>query len=357
MPGDASRPVPGIAVEPVTDWLVTHVDGLTPPFSFQLIAGGRSNLTYSVTDASGRTVVLRRPPLSHVLSSAHDMGREHRIIAALHDTAVPVPETLGLCTDDTVTGAPFYVMSFVAGWILRSPSEAEARFDAAQRAAIGFDLVDVLADLHAVDVDAVGLGDLARRDDYIARQLKRWNGQFQKSQAQQAEVGLALPDHGIEEMHDRLAARIPAQGAATIVHADYRLDNAMIGDDARVAAVLDWELCTLGDPLADLGTLVVYWHDADQHDAATNAFSVTALAGFPTSTELVARYAERSGRDVSSLPYFVAFANWRLACILDGVRARHAAGAMGEAGRQQVDGLGTMLVATAARARAALDAL
>jgi aminoglycoside phosphotransferase (APT) family kinase protein len=354
---DAARPVPGIAVEAVTDWLEAHVDGLTPPFSFELLAGGRSNLTSRVTDGRGRRVVLRRPPLSHVLSSAHDMAREHRIISALHDTVVPVPTALGLCTDDAVNGAPFYVMDFVEGSILRSPATAEARFDEAQRATIGFDLVDVLADLHAVDIDAVGLGDLARRDGYVARQLKRWNGQFEKSQAQQAEVGLELPEYGIGEMHERLADCIPAQRDASIVHADYRLDNAMIGDDARVAAVLDWELCTLGDPLADLGTLVVYWHDADQHDAATSAFSVTALPGFPTGSELVDRYATRSGRDVSTLAFFVAFANWRLACILDGVRARHAAGAMGEEGREHAAGLGTMVMATAARARAALDSL
>jgi aminoglycoside phosphotransferase (APT) family kinase protein len=340
----------------VTEWLVEHVDGTTPPFTFGLIAGGRSNLTYEVTDATGRTVVLRRPPLSHVLSSAHDMGREHRIIAALRATAVPVPEALGLCTDDAVNGAPFYVMDYVAGSILRAPSAAAAHFDESQRTSIGNDLVDVLTDLHAVDVDAVGLGDLARREDYIARQLKRWNGQFQKSLAQQVDAGVELADAGIEDLHDRLAARIPPQREASIVHADYRLDNAMIGDDARVAAVLDWELCTLGDPLADLATLVAYWRDPDG-DPATEALHVTALPGFPTSAQLVDRYAARSGRDVADLPYFVAFANWRLACIVEGVRTRHAAGAMGEEGRRQADGLGAMVTATAARARAALDSL
>jgi aminoglycoside phosphotransferase (APT) family kinase protein len=349
--------VVGVDTATVGEWLAAHVDGARPPFTYELIAGGRSNLTYRVTDGAGRPFVLRRPPLSHVLSSAHDMAREHRVITALRDTPVPVPETLGLCTDESVNGAPFYVMAFVDGTILRVPSEAAARFDEAGRASIGRDLVDVLVELHAVDVDAVGLGDLARRDGYVERQLKRWGGQFRQSQAQQAEAGRPPGDHGIGEMHDRLAARVPAQGQASVVHADYRLDNAMVDDDARVAAVLDWELCTLGDPLADLGTLIVYWHDAGDAVAGLTAASVTALPGFPTREELAARYSERSGRDVSSLPYFVAFANWRLACILDGVLARHAAGAMGEAGRASADGLADLVLATAERARAALDEL
>ena len=357
MPDVVPGEVVGVDAAKVGDWLVEHVDDVRPPFTYELIAGGRSNLTYRVTDGSGQAFVLRRPPLSHVLSSAHDMGREHRIISALRDTAVPVPTTLGLCTDEVVNGAPFYVMEFVDGSILRVPSDVDARFDESQRASIGRDLVDVLVDLHAVDIDAVGLGDLARRDGYVERQLKRWEGQFRQSQAQQAEAGRPAGDHGIGEMHDRLAALVPAQGPASIVHADYRLDNAMIGDDTRVAAVLDWELCTLGDPLADLGTLIVYWHDAADAVAGLTAASVTALAGFPTRAELAARYAEQSGRDVSSLPYFVAFANWRLACILDGVLARHAAGAMGEEGRRSADGLAALVGATADRARAALDEL
>jgi aminoglycoside phosphotransferase (APT) family kinase protein len=349
--------VAGIDVERVSEWLATRIDDLRAPFTFELIAGGRSNLTFAVSDATGRRVVLRRPPMSHVLASAHDMAREHRIISALRTTSVPVPRALGLCTDDTVNGAPFYVMAFAAGSILRVPAEVATRFDEGQRRAIAHDLIDVLVDIHSLDVDAVGLGDLARRDGYVERQLKRWHGQLVQSQAQQADVGLTVPDYGLEEMHRRLAARIPAQGPATIAHADYRLDNTMIGDDSRVSAVLDWELCTLGDPLADLGTFVMYWHEAGDGDAANDVFSVTALPGFATRAELVDRYATRSGRDVSALPYFVAFANWRLACIMDGVRARYAGGAMGDRERANADSIASMVMATAQRAHAALDEL
>ncbi|MET0420917.1 MAG: phosphotransferase family protein [Acidimicrobiia bacterium] len=352
--GEAQSVPPGIDVAPVTDWLVANIEGTAAPFTFELIAGGRSNLTYRVTDATGRRLVLRRPPLSHVLASAHDMGREHRIISALRDTPVPVPTALGMCTDTYVNGAPFYVMDFVEGSILTSPSLVDAKFDEAARRTIAEDLVDVMVEIHAVDIDAVGLGDLARREGYIARQLKRWSGQFEASQQQQRDTGIEVSDYGLPATYELLAARIPEQGPAAIAHADYRIDNTMIGDDAHVAAVLDWELCTLGDPLADVGAFIMYWHDPHHPQPVVDTFSVTSMPGFPTREELIARYAERSGRDLSSLPYYLAFAHWRMACIMDGVRARFAAGAMGDAESDADADLVTSITTAADRAAAAL---
>jgi aminoglycoside phosphotransferase (APT) family kinase protein len=230
---------------------------------------------------------------------------------------------LGLCADRDVNGAPFYVMGYVDGHVLRDAATAEKVFTPAQRRTAGEHLIDVLADLHAVDVDAVGLGDLGRRESYIERQLKRWYGQYRQSAAEQGR-DVAV----IDEMHEFLSSRIPAQDATGIVHGDYRLDNTMFGEDARVAAVLDWELCTLGDPLADVGLLMVYWAEPGDPDPALG-LAPTAADGFPSRADMRARYAARSGRDVSTLDFFISFGYWKLACILEGVYARYAGGAMG----------------------------
>jgi aminoglycoside phosphotransferase (APT) family kinase protein len=214
-------------------------------------------------------------------------------------------------------------MGFVDGHVLRDKPTVEAVFTPAQRLAAAHHLIDVLADLHAVDVDAVGLGDLGRKEGYIERQLKRWYGQYEQSAAAQ---GRSIPE--VEEMHAFLSARVPPQGSATIVHGDYRLDNTMFGEDTNVAAVLDWEICTLGDPLADLGLLMVYWSENDDPYFPLGTAPTTSV-GFPSRTDLIARYAARSGRDVSALDFYVAFGYWKLACILEGVFARYAGGAMG----------------------------
>src|SRR6266851_1174658 len=264
----------------VTRWFEANIEGAAPPLSFELVAGGRSNLTFRVADAAGHDYVLRRPPVSHLLPTAHDMVREHRIISCLGPTAVPVPPALGLCTDESVNQRPFYVMGYVEGHVLRDAAMVEKVLDVEQRRRAGQDLADVLAGIHAVDVDAVGLGDLGRREGYIARQLKRWYAQFQSSNPL---VGRPVP--AIDEVHDVLAARIPDQGPATIVHGDYRLDNTMVGDDGTVQAVLDWEICALGDPLADVGLLMVYWTEDGDRDPALGV-APTALPGFPTRAEL-----------------------------------------------------------------------
>jgi aminoglycoside phosphotransferase (APT) family kinase protein len=348
----------GIDVARVTTWLRDHIDGVSAPFSFELIPGGRSNLTFAVTDAVGRRLVLRRPPMSHVLSTAHDMGREHRIISALQATAVPVPTALGYCADETVCGQPFYVMNFVDGHVLRDTAETEAILDQGARKVAGDDLVDVLVAIHDVDVDAVGLGGLARRDGYIERQLRRWHGQFEQSQRQAREVGVYRAVPLVGEVHRLLMDRMPAQRGAGIVHGDYRIDNTVMSAEGRVRAVLDWELSTLGDPLADVGTVMAYWAEhpvTPSLTPATAQFTVTTLRGFPSRAEVAARYADRSGRDLADLGFYVAFAYWKLACILEGVYVRYAARAMGTGHADaDADVLGP---GVEARARRAMDAL
>jgi aminoglycoside phosphotransferase (APT) family kinase protein len=312
--------VRGIDERRVGPWLAEHVSDTTPPFTFELIAGGRSNLTFKVVDADGRRLVVRRPPLGHVLATAHDMAREHRLIAAVGLTDVPVPPALALCTDDAVNGAPFYVMGFVDGVVLDSPARAAELAPDVRRAA-AFDLIDVLAALHAIDVDKVGLGDLARRDAYVERQLKRWSTQWVNSKTRE------LP--AVEEAEQGLRKRIPPQQGTAIVHGDYRLGNCLTDPETgRIAAVLDWELCTLGDPLADVGYLALTW--TDEGATPARATDPTAAGGFPAYAEILARYAERTGRDVSDIAYYRAFAAFRLAVISEGVYARYLHGVMAD---------------------------
>src|SRR4051794_984200 len=304
-------------------WFAEHVRGAAPPLSFERISGGRSNLTYAVADGAGTRWALRRPPLGKRLASAHDMAREHRIISALQGTDVPVPPIAGLCEDESVNGAPFFVMDFVEGPILRSRAEAEQSFDEAQRRPIGERVVDTLVAIHAIDPDRVGLGDLGRKQDYVARQLRRWQGQWEKSKTHDVPL--------IDDVHGRLSERSPDQGPATIVHGDYRLDNMILSDTGEVAAVVDWELCTLGDPLADVGMLIVYWSEAG--DELMPLFQApTTAAGFPSRDEIRERYAVRSGRDLSEIDFYVALACWKLAIILQGGYAGDAAGRYGKAG-------------------------
>jgi aminoglycoside phosphotransferase (APT) family kinase protein len=295
--------------------------------SLELVAGGRSNLTFIVTSAAG-DVVLRRPPLSNRLPTAHDMSREHRVMTALGSTSVPVPRTLAMCTEDDVIGAPFYVMDRVAGHIVRDTMPAGYATSEHDRRGIGHALIDVLADLHAVDPASVGLADYGRPDGYLARQIRRWTAQWEATRQEEEPAGGEL-----DRLAERLAESMPAAPSGPVVHGDYRLDNVLLdpGSPGTVAAVLDWELSTLGDPLADVGLFYVYWQDAS--DTATQAAaglvpSVTRLPGFPTRRELLDRYAARTGRDLSTLPWYVGFACFKLAVVLAGVAARGRAGAM-----------------------------
>jgi len=310
--------VQGIDRDRVTAWLSANIEGAVAPFRFDLIVGGRSNLTYLVSDAADRQFVLRRPPIGDVLATAHDMAREHRIISAVALTGVPVPATLGLCIDESVNDAPFYVMQYVPGVVLDSPERAETLAPELRRQTCEH-LVDVLADLHDADVDAIGLGDLARREGYVERQIKRWSTQWANSKTRE------LP--AIDEVADHLAANVPVQHGVSIAHGDYRFGNCITDvEHGRIVAVLDWELCTLGDPLADLGYLGVYWVAADGEGRHNDPSSAP---GFMSFAEVVDRYAGRTGRDVSLIDYYVAFSSWRLAVISEGVYARHLHGAMG----------------------------
>jgi aminoglycoside phosphotransferase (APT) family kinase protein len=322
--GDGAATVPdGINPDGVEAWFALNVPRASPPLTFERIAGGHSNLTYRVGDEGGHSWALRRPPLGKRLGSAHDMAREHKVVSALGGTAVPVAPVVGLCEDESVNGAPFYVMEFVEGPVLRGLAEAAIFPDEGERREIGERVADTLVAIHAVDPDAVGLGDLGRREDYVSRQLRRWQGQWEKSKTRE------LP--AIDSVHERLSARIPKQGPATIVHGDFRLDNMILTPAGEVAAVVDWELCTLGDPLADVGLLMAYWPEREQADIALGQ-PANLASGFPTRRELADRYAERSGRDLSDLDFFVALGYWKLAIILEGVYARYAAGGYGEVG-------------------------
>jgi aminoglycoside phosphotransferase (APT) family kinase protein len=308
-----------VDVPKVTAWFEANVPGAVGPLEFDLIAGGHSNLTFGVKDAVGHHYVLRRPPLRQVLATAHDMGREHKIISALGPTDVPVAPALGLCTDEAVNGAPFYVMDYVDGRVLRD-SRAATEISVEARRNASSSIATTMAAIHAVDPDAVGLGDLGKKEDYIARQLKRWYGQYQQSKTRELPL--------VDKVHDELLARIPEQGPAAIVHGDYRLDNCMTDDDGNVIAVLDWEICTLGDPLADVGLLMVYWTDPDDGGGMLLA-APTVTEGFLRRSEVLDAYSDASGRDLSQVDYYVAFGYWKLACIVEGVYARYVGGAMG----------------------------
>ena len=340
--------VPGIDIAPVTAWLEGHVPGARGPFSFDVIAGGHSNLTYRVVGADGAAFVLRRPPLGHRLASAHDMVREHRVIAALQRSAVPVAPALGLCTDDTVNGAPFYVMGFVDGHVVRDREIAEQSLTLPARRRAGESLVETMAAIHAVDLDSVGLADLGKHEGYIARQLKRWYGQWNDQKTRDVRA--------VDDVFEALNQRIPDQGQATLVHGDYRLDNCIVGDDGEVRAVLDWEICTLGDPLADLGLLQVYWTGPGDEASAWGG-SATTAEGFLDRADLTARYEAISGRDLSQLPFYVSFAYWKLACILQGVYYRYLGGALGTRDPAELEPYNAQIDLAAERATQCLEAL
>jgi len=315
----------GIDEPKVSQWLIANCDGLNGPFEFDAITGGHSNLTYKVCDAAGRAVVLRRPPLGAVLATAHDMGREHRIISAMARTTVPVPPALGLCTDDSVNGAPFYVMDFVTGSVLDTPAMVrEVLPDRATRLKLSEHILDALVALHAVNPDEIGLGDLGRKEAYLDRQLSRWRTQWEKSKTRE----LASMD----ETYDLLVRAKPEQKYTGIVHGDYRLGNMLSTPDGRVAAVLDWELCTLGDTMADLGYLMNNWADEGEHGPSQAVAMPTSTGGFLSRAEFLAAYSKRSGRSVDGVEYYRAFQWWRLAAIVEGVLARYQKGVMGDPG-------------------------
>jgi aminoglycoside phosphotransferase (APT) family kinase protein len=309
---------PGLDLDRLRALLDRERPGLVSgPLTGRLIEGGRSNLTYAVSDGTSKWVV-RRPPLGHVLATAHDMKREHRVISALHPTRVPVPRPVLLCENpegEAVLGAPFYVMEFVEGTPYRT-AEQLAPLGAERTRNALLSLVDTLVELHAVDPAEVGLADFGRPEGFLDRQLRRWGKQLDASRNRE----LA----GIDELHAALGRELPHSPAPAVVHGDYRLDNVLIGEDDRIKAILDWEMSTLGDPLTDLGLLVMYSRPLELPDSP---ISTTATAvGHPSPEELIERYAARSGRDVSAVSWYTAFAWFKLAVILEGIHYRYTLG-------------------------------
>ncbi|WP_084958959.1 phosphotransferase family protein [Thermoactinospora rubra] len=334
--------VPGIDWPKLVAWMRTHVPEAGEPQSVSLISGGRSNLTYLVT-ASARRVVLRRPPLGHVLPTAHDMRREWRVISALAATPVPVPEPVAFCPDAEVLGAPFYLMGHVDGTAIRTREELRATPEQARR--LSERLAEVLAAIHAVDYREVGLADFGRPEGYMARQLERWCQQWERS------ADRDVPE--FTRLVERLRARLPATSASTLVHGDYRLDNTLVrlAPDAEILAVVDWEMSTLGDPMADLGLTLTYWHDPGDAERASIpvAGDVTLTPGFMTAAEFAAHYAKASGRDVTDLPFYVAFGNFKLAVIVEGIHARFRQGKTVGEGFDRIGGAVPTLIARAHR--------
>jgi aminoglycoside phosphotransferase (APT) family kinase protein len=326
--GPSAGPVPGIDDLPrLGRWL--RDNGVLPvaaPPAVRLIAGGRSNLTYLVDGRAAAgpdapLLVLRRPPLGHVLPTAHDMSREYQVLSALRGTAVPVPPVAGKCTDPEVIGAPFYVMAYVPGLVLRTEADGE-QVSPQQARQLSENFADMLAAIHGVDLAAAGLSSFGRPDGYLERQLARWQRQWELSNTRE------MP--GYAELTRRLTAALPgalaAAGPGTLVHGDYRLDNMLVTLGARpaIAAVLDWEMSTLGDPLADLGLALVYWaQQGDQESLELSvAATVTAGPGFLTRAQVADRYAAATGRDISGVGFYMAFGCFKLAVVLEGIHAR-----------------------------------
>ncbi|GAA4691537.1 phosphotransferase family protein [Phytohabitans rumicis] len=304
-------------MDALESYFAAHVPGVRGPLTLSLITGGKSNLTYEVTDGHSRWV-LRRPPLGTLTPTAHDMAREYRVVAALGRSGVPVARAVCYCPDPDVIGAPFTVMSFVDGAVLRDGDLAATLAPAdARRCAEA--LVDELARLHAVDPHEVGLADFGRPVGYLGRQVRRWRGQWSRVATRSLST--------LDALHRALERATPPESGAAIVHGDYRLDNAILdaGDPGTVRAIVDWEMATLGDPLADLGLMLVYW-DPVCAPVLGVRHAPTANPGFPTGPELAARYAARSGRDLSRLSFYRALGYLKLAVIAEGIHARHLAG-------------------------------
>ena len=278
----------------------------------ELVQGGRSNLTYLVGDGTSQWVV-RRPPLGHVLATAHDMSREYTVLSALVGSSVPVPRTELLCRDEEVLGAPFYVMDYVPGTVYRRPEQTE-QLSVPERVALAEQLMDVLADLHGIDPTSVGLGDFGRPEGFLQRQVKRWRKQLESSASRE------VP--GIEQLAERLAAAVPETRRNGIVHGDYRLDNVIVDDAQQIVAVLDWEMATVGDPLTDLGLLAVYWEGFSGISDNPIAKGVGPEYEFPSARQLLERYGARSELDLSDLGWYIAFGYFKIAVILEGIHYR-----------------------------------
>jgi len=317
---DESLGPEGYDVSAVEAWVAENVTDLSPPFEWTRLLGGHSNLTYRLDDAQGRQAVIRRPPQGELLPKAHDMSREWALISALGPTPVPVPSAIGFCEDPGVTGAWFYIMGMIDGHPLYNSDDTNQWVPESQRSMMAMSFIDALAALHDVDPDAVGLGDLGKKDSYVARQLKTWYRSWTSS-IEPANYD----DPRAHELQQFFLDHLPEQEPAKVVHGDYGVHNVLIGPDHSVAAVVDWEISTLGDPLADLAYALNPWSDPTDEEPLPPE-SALAPPGFPPRTELAARYAQRTGRDLSKLDYYVGFNRWKTAAIVHGVYARYCEG-------------------------------
>lgn len=324
----------GLDLDRLRAFLETECPGLvTGALSAEVIPGGKSNITYRVSDGVGRWVV-RRPPLGHVLATAHDMVREHRVISALSPTSVPVPATLALCADPTVIGAPFYVMELMPGTPYRQAHELEALGPERARA-ISTRMVEVLADLHAVSPDEVGLSDFGRPEGFLARQVQRWKKQLDASKSR------TLP--GADELFELLASRVPPDGAPGIVHGDYRLDNLLVDEDDRVTAVLDWEMATIGDPFTDVALMLAY-HRMARLEAGAVIASASNAEGFLDEQAILDLYSQVSGRGLEDVGFYLGLAYFKLAGILEGIYFRYLEGQTVGPGFEQLGSLSEPLI-------------
>jgi len=345
-PGIDTSGLPGIDTSAIQAWLGANIPAAVAPFTYERLPGGHSNLTYLLTDAAGSELVLRRPPEGELLASAHDMGREYKVMTALGSTPVPVPITYGMNSDPGVTGAPFYVMSHVWGHVLHDEQAAEV-YDHEQRQRASDSLIDALGALHQIDPDEVGLGDFARkREGYVGRQLRRWYGQYEQTKTRD------IP--ALDDLYPRLESRVPAEQRISIVHGDYRLGNCLTDETGAVAAILDWEISTLGDPLADIGYLLATW--IEEGPGFATITTPSTAPGFRSRAEMAERYAQVSGLDCSQMDFYVAFSYFKMACINQGVYYRYVQGQKSADG-VDVEAIGDSVVRLADHAVAAFGAL
>ena len=333
MTGPADAGLPGLDLARLGAWLPTVIPGAGQTLSGHLISGGKSNLTYLVGDGTS-TWVVRRPPLGHVLATAHDMAREYRVIAALQGTSVPVPGVFAFCADTQVLGAPFYVMEPIAGRCYRHATDLQPLGPQRTRA-LSAELVDTLAALHSVDPQQVGLADFGRPAGFLGRQVQRWRKQLDASWSRDLPDAVAL--------HELLQADVPADAPPAIVHGDYRLDNTLVDEQDRIRAVVDWEMATLGDPLTDLALMIVYGRLGEALPGNT-VVDVASAPGFLSESEIITRYTDSSGRDLSRFGFYLGLASFKLAAILEGIHYRYLHGqTVGEGFDSVGDAIGPLL--------------
>ncbi len=310
----------GYEVKAVEAWIAENIPGLKPPLAWTRLEGGHSNLTYKIVDTEGNEAVIRRPPQGQLLPKAHDMSREWALISALGPTPVPVPRAYGFCESPDVTGAWFYVMGLINGRPLYNADDTNDWVPEDRRVTLANSFIDVLAELHALDPDEIGLGELGKKDSYVGRQLKTWYRSWTSSIE-----GANFDDPRAHELQQFFLDNLPEQEKAKVVHGDYGLHNCLVGPDSTIAAVVDWEISTLGDPLADLAYALNPFPDpTDEIEISPEA--ATAPPGFPPRSDMAARYAEKTGRDLSKFDYYVGFNRWKSACIVHGVYARYMEG-------------------------------